>query len=102
MRSGLISSLATPWPDGASTAGLAAGVRLAGRGLREGFFADFVTAFFAGGFFAEIFFTMGFGAGRLAGFNGIGMIVPRWIRAAHKFELLSVFSASLRCRGYLV
>ena len=39
MRSGLISSLATPWPEGASTARLAAGWRLAGMGLRADFFA---------------------------------------------------------------
>jgi hypothetical protein len=53
MRSGLISSLATPWPDGASVAGLAAGSRLAGMGLG----ADFFAAFFAECFFAKAFFA---------------------------------------------
>jgi len=51
MRSGLISSLATPWPEGASTARLAAGWRLAGMGLR----ADFFAAFLMADFFAEDF-----------------------------------------------
>ena len=54
MRSGLISSLATPWPEGASVAGLAAGSRLAGMGLGADFFAVFLAGDFVGFFFARL------------------------------------------------
>ena len=62
MRSGLISSLATPWPEDSFVTGDFFWVRLAGVGL---------AGFFAADFFAGDFFAMDF-----VGFTDIGMIVP--------------------------
>ena len=79
MRSGLISSFATPWPDGASVVRFATGSRLAGRDfVAADFFADLLAGFLAGAFLAPLFFVAFF-----AGLGRIGMIVARRAGAAH-------------------
>lgn len=79
-RAGLVSSLATPWPDlGSERVVMArfAGVGLGGMDL----VARLAVAFFAGcflrAFLGDCFFAGDFGAADFLGFAGMVVIVPR-------------------------